>query len=160
MDTTSVFQDWSYIFTSLAATKLQRLRITGVEQFDFLRQFSPDAPPPKKGQFKRRNPLKIPSLRELAIEGWMFDDVVASGTCVGLLKLCLEDRRKRGAAIHELFLVECRHITEEDVRTLRKAVKVTWDGLENFSEDEDDELEDGFSCPCGVCGGGYDSDYI
>jgi hypothetical protein len=151
----SRLHDYSYIFISLAATKLKRLRVTGGSGLDFLQSFSPDAP----AQNKRRIPLKISSLRELAIEGWEFDDIGTSETCVELLKACLKDRRKRRATINELFLTNCRHIKGGDVEALGKIVKkVTWDGFENFSEDEEDE-EDEFGCPCSACGYNSYDDY-
>jgi hypothetical protein len=128
-----ISQNLSYIFTSLAATNLKRLRVVGSSGLVFLQTFFPDAP----GRSKRAIPLKIPSLRELAIEGWVFDETTANGTCVELLKACLRDRRKRRAAISELFLNSCRHIVDEDVEALGKVVKkVSWDGSENFTEDE------------------------
>jgi hypothetical protein len=149
----SRLRDYSYIFISLAATKLKRLRVTGGSGLDFLQSFSPDVP----ARNKRRIPLKISSLRELAIEGWEFDEIGDSGICVELLKTCLEDRRKRRAAINELFLTNCRHIEDEDVEALGKIVKkVTWDGFENFSEDEEETDEPG--CPCGTCGSYNDLD--
>jgi F-box-like len=149
-------ENWTHIFNTLAATKLKRLRITGSSGIHFLRVLSPDAPAPQTGRAKRRIPLQLPSLRELSIGGWTFDDEEDSGTCFELLKICLADRRKRRAAIQELFLNDCIHITADDVGILKKIVKnVTWDGCENFSEDEesDEECErcgtygcDGFDC--------------
>ena len=137
--------DWSQIFTTLAAAKLSRLNVTGDSGIGFLRAFCPDAPVPLNKRVKRRIPLKLSSLREFAIKGWTFDDLTADGSCFDWLKICLEDRRKRRGAIKELFLIECIHITDDDVDTLRKIVKkVDWDGLEGFSEDEEDEESDGF----------------
>jgi len=136
--------DWSHIFTSLAATKLKRLKVAGNSGIKFLQALSPVV---RKARTKQQTPLKISSLRELAIEGWDFDE----DNCVELLKTCLEDRRKRRAAIHELFINNCHHISHGNVGILEKFVKkVTWDGDENFTEDEEDE-EDGYECCCGLC---------
>jgi hypothetical protein len=140
-------QDWSHIFNSLAATKLKRLRVTGDSWVAFLQAFSP------KGQIL----LEIPSLRELTIEGWTFDDM-AGRTCAELLKKCLKDRRERQNGIHELFLVDCRHITGYGVEKLGKYVKnMTWDGEENFTDTEN--LEGDVACPCSSCAGGYNDGY-
>jgi hypothetical protein len=89
----------------------------------------------------------------------MFDDVVASVTCIEWLKLSLEDRRKRRAGIHELFLNNCRHITEENVGSLalmKVVKKVTWDGLENFEDEAEYDSEDG---RCRTCDG-FPYDYM
>jgi hypothetical protein len=123
VSSSSVSQDWSHIFTSLAATKLKRLKVIDESGVDFLRAFSPDAPASGMGRFKKRRPLKIPSLRELAINGWDLEDEAADASCAALLKICLEDRRKRRSAIDELFLIECRHVTDDDVAVLEKTVK-------------------------------------
>lgn len=75
---------------------------------------------------ERQDPVKFPSLRKLAIEGWVFDHSSDRITCAELLKICLKDRRKQ-AAVSALSLTECRHITEDDVRMLERFVKkVTW----------------------------------
>jgi hypothetical protein len=146
--------DWLHIFTNLAATKLTSLRVAGGSGIKFLRVLSPDAPAPQTGRTKRRIPLKFPSLRELAIEGWTLDDTENNASCFDLLKIFLEDRRKRRAAIKELSLTDCFHITDDDVESLEKIVKnVVWDGFENFSEEEEEEA-------CEACGlvscDGYD----
>lgn len=135
-------EEWSHIFTILAPTKLKNLRVVG-GTIPFLRALSPDAPAPQTGRAKRRIPLKLPCLRELAIESWIFDEMTDDGiSCLKLLKICLEDRRKRRAAIKELFLNDCSHITSDDVKSLREIVKnVDWDGCENFSES---------GCECGL----------
>jgi hypothetical protein len=136
--------EWSHIITTLAGAKLRNLRVASNSGIRFLRAFSPDAPAPGTGQTEQQ-PLKIPSLRQLAIEGWVFDDSLDRLSCAELLKICLKDRRRRRAAIKEISLEGCRHITSDDVGTLESYVKeVTWDGFENFTEDEDvyDEDED------------------
>jgi hypothetical protein len=78
--------DCSYIFTSLAATKLKRLRVIGGSGIEFLQTFSPNM----AAQNRQQNSLEIPSL---AIEGWSFDEFEDNGTCV-LVKTCLENGRK------------------------------------------------------------------
>jgi F-box-like len=137
---------WSHIFTTLAAAKLKMLRVASCSGLYFLQALSsPDASEslPETGRTKRHKPLKLPTLRKLAIEGWVFDDSSGRRTCAEWLKAYLERRRKRRAPINALSLTQCHHITDDDVWMLQEVVKkVTWDGLENFSDDEEFSTED------------------
>jgi hypothetical protein len=83
--------DRSYIFTSLATTKLKRLRVISGSGIEFLQTFSPDTAAQNRQQNYRRS-------------GWSFVEFGDNGTCV-LLKTCLENGRKDQAEISELFLV-------------------------------------------------------
>jgi hypothetical protein len=132
----SEFEDvWFSIFNGLAtAINLKKLSVVEDSGINFLRTFSPDAPPRSEEYYSReRVPTSLPNLQVLAIEKWMFNQIADGITCLGLLRICLKDRRKRWAAIPELSLRNCRSIAEDDVVKLWDIVEeLTWDGNENF----------------------------
>ena len=135
---TTTVHEWSNIFTFVAKAKLKNLRVCSESGIHCLEAFSPL----ETGRMQEQTPLKLPSLRNLAVERWDFGEYSGHRTCTELLKRCLKTRRKRRAAIKMLSLTDCSHITSDDVLMLETYVNVTWDGLENFTEDEDDEDEE------------------
>jgi hypothetical protein len=125
---------WSHIFGSTTMPNMKNLWVNGVSGRQFLQAFSPVR------QSEQTVPPKFPSLQELSIEGWNFSEVADFfscniKTCLEFLKICLNNRREHRAAIKELLLTNCCHITEEDVEELKKIVKVTWDGIENLEKE-------------------------
>lgn len=137
----SEFEDvWSNIFNGLAtALNLKKLSVAEDSGINFLRTFSPDAPVRSEEYYSSdRAPIKLPNLQVFAIERWNFNQIADGITCLGLLRICLKDRRKRWAAIPELTLANCRNITEDNVVELWDIVEeMTWDGNENFESTEE-----------------------
>lgn len=94
--------------------------------------------------------LCFPTLRHLSLENWNFDDRNVHGRSPFVsLKVCLDKRRRFQVPLQSLSLYNCRFFTVQEVKHLSKFVhRVDWDGLESFTDSEDDHTStsDEYTC--------------
>ncbi|KAG5644400.1 hypothetical protein DXG03_008567 [Asterophora parasitica] len=87
----------------------------------------------------RPTKLNFLALETLHIEGWDFEERHQAEILISYLKR----RKETGAPLSNLIINQCLHVDEGlHVDALRAVVgKVEWDGLSNYTEEEDSEYE-------------------